>query len=331
MAHADGADTHTLTARTLKTRLLNEGERFSFSQAYRLLRLIALQEGQARPDVQVRPHLSLDFPSTDLHDIEALPQGGYRLTANFLGLYGVTSPLPNFYTERLLDERHEGHHSNRDFLDIISRSIYPIFFRAWLKSRAHLRIKEFDDARLLEIFYTFVGVCRPARFRHRPGFEYLLRFAGLFSQFPRSAMGLRTIVAALYPATRVDVVQQPERWQPIPGDQRLALGRQACTLGEDAHLGEAVRCRHTNLTLRLSEVDQTLFLTLQPGGEEFKKLRAITRYYLLDPLHIQLELRLKAGVARPIPLGASRWAHLGRDSWLTCLANHAPSTLRFTL
>src|SRR5690606_19775480 len=266
--------------------------------------------------IKVRPNLSLDFPGTDLSAVHETAPGDYRLTANFLGLYGVTSPLPNFYTEDLLDEQHEGHHSNRDFLDIISQTIYPLFFRAWLKSRAHIRIKEFDDHRLLEIFHTFVGISRPLRYLDRPGVAQLLRFAGLFSQYPRSAMGLQTIVAALYPGTRVDIVQQDERWQPIPKDQHLMLGVQASTLGEDAHLGAQIKCRSSNLTLRITEVGSELFLKLLPGGEEFQKLHFIVHYYLLDPLHVRLEIGLQAGVVRPLPLGGSRWTSLGRDSWL---------------
>src|SRR5690606_11070244 len=244
------------------------------------------------------------FPGTDLGSIEQLAPNRYRLTANFLGLYGVTSPLPNFVTEDLLEEQHEGRHSNRDFLDIINQTIYQLFFRAWLKSRAHLRIREFGDDRLLEIFHTFVGINEPLRLLSRPGFSHLLRFAGLFSQFPRSAMGLQTIVAALYPGTHVEVIQQDEMWQPIPTDQRFSLGAQACTLGEDSHVGSVVRSRSNNLTLQIHELEQETFLALLPGQEEFEKLAFLIRYYLIDPLQVRLELQLRKGAVQPINLGA---------------------------
>lgn len=318
------ADAHGSESPAMKQRLLKQGERFSFFQAYRLLRLLAQQQGHAQPELKVRPNITLNFPGTDLSEVRETAPGTFRLTANFLGLYGVSSPLPNFYSERLLDEFHEGRHSNRDFLDIISQTIYPLFFRAWLKSRAHLRIKEFGDDRLLEIFHTFVGINQPLRYLNRPGFSHLLRFAGLFSQFPRSAMGLRTIVAALYPGSNVQVIQQDEHWQSIPGDQHLQLGKQACTLGEDSHLGSMVRTRTSNLTIRIHDVDQSLFLSLLPGQHEFRKLAFVVRYYLFDPLHIRLDLKLRPGAVRPVELGApnQNWAALGRDTWLV----HAGST-----
>ena len=312
------ADPHGAETLAVKRRLLQQSERYSFFQAYRLLRLIAIKEGLPDAEIKVRPNISLNFPGTDLSEIREAKPGSYHLTANFLGLYGVTSPLPTFYSEQLLDEQHEGRHSNRDFLDIISRTIDPLFFQAWLKSRAHIRITEFNDERLLEILHTFVGINRPKRFRDQTGFSHLLRFAGLFSQFPRSAMGLRTIVAALYPESQVEVVQQDERWQPIPDDQRFSLGAQACTLGEDSHVGSIVRSRSNNLTVRIHDIEQATFLSLLPGQAEFRKLAFIIRYYLIDPLQVRLDLQLRRGAAQPIALGSPdrHWAALGHDTWL---------------
>lgn len=313
MADPDGNETLAI-----KNRLLQNSERFSFFQAYRLLRLIARREGRGEPRIRTRPSLSLNFPGTDLSRISESEDGTWDLVANFLGLYGVTSPLPTYYTEALLDEYNEGRHSNRDFLDIFSQSIYPLFFRAWLKSRAHLRITEFQDERLLEILHTFVGINAPRNFQDQPGFHHLLRFAGLFSQYPRSAMGLQTIIAALYPDSSVDVIQQDEMWQPIPHDQRLRLGMQACTLGEDSHLGVIVRSRSNNLTIQIHDIDQATFLSLLPGRKEFQKLSFIIRYYLLDPLRVRLDLKLRQGAVQPVRLSdpKNQWTALGQDTWL---------------
>jgi type VI secretion system protein ImpH len=325
------ADAHGTQDSPLKTRLLSQGGRFAFSQAYRLLRLLPRPTPDSEPDIRTRPHLSLDFPGMDLGGIEERSPGQYRLTANFLGLYGVTSPLPNFYTEDLLDERHDGRHSNRDFLDIISQTLYPLFFRAWLKSRAHIRIKEFGDDRLLEIFHTFVGICRPLRYLNRPGVSHLLRFAGLFSQHPRSAMGLQTIIAALHPDTDIEVIQQDIRKQPIPHPQRLTLGLQNCTLGDDAHLGSEIRCRTSNLTVRISQIDADLFPRLLPGGDAFEELKFLVRYYLMTPLHIRLVLQPAPGVVGLLHLGTKSWGALGRTSWLPASDTHAYQSLTFTL
>ena len=46
--------------------------------------------------LRVRPILSLGFPETDIATIKKIHQEKIRVETTFFGLYGVTSPLPNF-------------------------------------------------------------------------------------------------------------------------------------------------------------------------------------------------------------------------------------------
>lgn len=319
MATATGSE-----ASALKARLLSQGERFSFFQAYRLLRRLSPDTAGDIENILSRPNMSLGFPGRDLTSIEQRADGKYQLVVNFLGLYGVSSPLPNFYTEDLLAEQQQELHARRDFLDIISQTIYPIFFRAWLKAKPHIRIVEFDDTRLLDIFYTFVGINRPEKYKDQPGFDALLRFGALYTQAPRSALGLKTILSTSYPDAVVELFEQDIRTVAMPPEQRLALGAHATTLGIDTHLGSEFNCCNSNLTIRLGELAEPLFRQLLPGGTEHTRLRFMVQYYLTDPLNVVIELCLKQGVARPISLGQANWCALGLDTWL-CEGRELPS------
>ncbi len=73
-----------------------------------LLRLRFPSEKAFTDNVRIRPHLGLGFPQRDINHIERDASGRYRIEANFFGLYGVTSPLPTFYTEDLIEERITG-------------------------------------------------------------------------------------------------------------------------------------------------------------------------------------------------------------------------------
>ena len=128
--------------------------------------------------IRVRANLSLGFPDTDIDCIEPMPgraPGGddaLRITANFFGLYGVSSPLPTFYTEDLLDDQREGRHARREFFDILHASLYPLLFEAWRKYRLQLRAVEGERRRrALDMLYAFAGLGsapqrdRPARCR----------------------------------------------------------------------------------------------------------------------------------------------------------------------
>jgi len=84
--------------------------------------------------------LSLDYADSDINDVYVDNEGNIELTTNFMGLYGISSPLPAYYTEELLDDQWDGDDAPRDFLDIIHQHLYPMLYSAWQKYRfAHQR------------------------------------------------------------------------------------------------------------------------------------------------------------------------------------------------
>ena len=318
-------------AADLTRRLTERGDRFSFFQAYRLLRLLAKREGVAEQDaIRVRPRLGLGFPQTDLQAIEEHGHQRYRITANFLGLYGVDSPLPTFYTEDLLNEQADGYAVNREFLDIIAQSIYPMFFEAWLKARPALRVLEYADQGMLDMLYAFVGIADPQKRLGNPGVGLLLRFGSIYSQQARTAAGLETVLKACFAPADVQVRQLQPVWVDIPAAQRFRLGKSACALGQSAHLGE--RCRSLDgITIVLTGLSASLYRDLLPGHEAFERLKFLVDYYLIEPLPVQVELGIDAFEAEPAVLGESHWSELGSDTWISKGQGNAVASVSFPL
>ena len=300
----------------LNDRLLNKSNQYSFFQANRLLRLLSNAHGTSSANaLRTRPSLGLGFPKSDIQSIEPKEGGGYRMSANFLGLYGVDSPLPTFYTEDLLHEQSDGYGENREFLDIFAQSLYPLFFRAWLKPRVSLRVIEFEDSRMLDILYSLVGVPEPKRYLKQPGIASLLNCAALYSHQIRSASGLQAIIEATFSTVVVEVKQLQRVMVQIPSDQKLLLGVQACILGETSHLGS--HCQSMGgVTICLEEVDTELFRSLLPGGIEFERLRFLVDYYLIEPLPVRVELSLNKTHVQSTQLATEEWGQLGHDTWL---------------
>src|SRR5262245_320548 len=94
--------------------LLKHCQRFSFFQAVRLLeqscasRVPVGQLGPVSQEViRFRPHASFAFPPSDIEALEAIHNESdfplFLMTVTFLGLYGSDSPLPEFYTEEILE------------------------------------------------------------------------------------------------------------------------------------------------------------------------------------------------------------------------------------
>ncbi|HTN67665.1 MAG TPA: type VI secretion system baseplate subunit TssG [Burkholderiaceae bacterium] len=320
------------TAAAVREQLLANGEKFSYFQAIRLLRLLGKSGGMPHDALRIRPKLGLGFPENDIDRIEALPQGGYRITANFFGLYGVASPLPVYYTEDLFEEEREGRHATRDFLDIVHHAMYPLLFDAWIKYRLQQRIVEADDGNVLDHLYAFVGLGNPdLRIDLLPGSAELLRYAGLLNQRPRSALGLRTLLADAFSPARVEINSCVPHWLPIPSDQRLRLGRQAHCLGEDTHLGQQIDDHTNQIRVRLHDVPADLFHQLLPGEAGHARLCFLTRYYLLDPLTVRVQISLRDGAASPARLNSRNWSRLGLDTWLNPEADGMRTRMAFSL
>lgn len=328
-------------AAAVEEQLLAHGERFSYFQAIRLLRLFGKARGMSIDSLRIRPRLSLGFPENDIDRIEPREGGGYRITANFFGLYGVASPLPTYYTEDLFEEEREGRHAMRDFLDVIHHAMYPLLFDAWRKHRLQDRVVEDGDAGVLDQLYAFIGLRDGDLRAGLPAADGLLRYAGLFNMHPRSASGLHTLLADAFRPAKVWVDCCTLQHVPIPTDQRLRLGQQAHELGETTYLGSQIDDYSGSITITLSDLPEDSFHQLLPGTPGHERLEFLVRFYLIDPLEVRVVLELRhqdARAARTLDVpdaapesAATNWTRLGLDTWLTPERVRQPTRVQFTL
>lgn len=311
--------------------LLRNPRDFSFSQAIRLLKQAygsgGPQGSQAflRNQLRIRPLLSLGFPPNDLVAVEELPpagsdrpgaEGRFRLTATFLGLYGPSSPLPTYYTEELLAEQSEDKSVSRDFVDILNHGFFLLFALADGYYRLSRRVCEDEDSDIMARLFALAGLGHDALLRDafkKPG--ALLRVMGLLTQFPRSAAGLRGLLADRIGAP-VQVLPCEVRQAPIPLDQCCCLGQEENALGQAAWLGFTTTDVMGKIVIVCGPLDTRRYMALMPGQPDFEELQTLVRFYCTQPLEFDLALVLGPGEAQPARLGDSCWSRLGCDAWL---------------
>ncbi len=310
----------------LMQELLKEGHAFSFFQVIRLLRLFAMHASgrQTSPSdfsgrIRIKPNLSMAFPASDVEKIEQFgdPENPHFLiTVNFLGLYGSTSPLPTFYTEDLIDEAAEDESVSRDFIDILNERIFALLFECWGKYRQSLQVVEEKSLQHLERLFCLLGLGE-ASFRKDISEPYrLLRYIGLFTQYPHSALGLKTMLKDALGGTAVEVIPCLERTAKIPESQRLRLGVSGCRLDVDSYLGDEMPDRMGKFRIRLGPLTRAEFKRLSPGTEAFNWVSFLTGLYFVEPLECEVELILARGEALTVCLGDPTRATLGVDSWI---------------
>jgi len=312
----------------LKLDLLTKAHEFSFFQVMRLLHLFIrhLERSEEREfsedeHIRIRPELSLSFPASDVAKIEEsdTEKPLFSITATLLGLYGSSSPLPTFYTEDLMDEASEDMSVTRDFIDIFNHRLYLLLFQCWTKYRLFLQVIEENNPEILGKLFCLIGLGEKELRRDLLESYSLIRYTGLFTQFPKSALGLKTLLQDALGKIPIEVIPCVRRVVRIPPDQRLYLGTSGSSLGEDSFLGEEIDDRMGKFRLQIGPLKSEPFHSLLPGNPDHQRLAFLTKFYLLDSLEYDIELILAEREAEPVCLGVSMWSRLGLDTWVFSL------------
>ncbi len=327
----------------VKEDLLQNTTSYAFFQAIRLLRYFAGREGMhdderfLNENLRIRPHLSLAFPGTDMTDMQEVRDEDegilqYHITATFLEMYGSSSPLPTFYTEDLLGDANEDITVVQDFLNIINTPLYPLFIRSWSKYRLMIKVLDEREQAYLERLYCLCGLGLPELRKEIQHPYRLLRYIGLFTQWPRSALGLKTLLSDALGGVPVDVEPCKHRRVRIPDDQRLQLGVQGNMLGEEAVLGELVDDRLGKIAIHIGPMNAHDYHDNLPGTDRYDWIVQLIRLYLVEPLTCELRYSMIPEEARQVKLGGFTWAAVGYDTWLysSAIPPEAAATFQVT-
>jgi type VI secretion system protein ImpH len=308
---------------TLQSDLMANGPAYTYFQAMRLLhQCMPAVSGQTQDNntpIRVRPALNLAFPAADIEKIESEQEGEqtrYQVTTNFFGLYGTSSPLPTFYTEDLIAEAGRDESVSRDFIDILHQRLYDLLFQSWLKYRQFFQVAEQKSEPYAERLFCLLGLGDAALRRQIPEAGRLLRYIGLFTQFPRSAVGLETLLKDYLSDVPITLVPCVSRMAAIADSQRMKIGMTGSALGENTYVGQEIEDRMGKFMIRIGPLTQADFLRFTPGKPDYERLTTLTQLYLVEPLEYDIELILAEHQARNVCLGDPDRAALGVTGWV---------------
>jgi type VI secretion system protein ImpH len=293
-------------------RLLEEGHRFQFSQAVRLLELMfpeAPAPGETTDygdaPIRLRPSVDLVFPATDVKRVERLGDDRERveLVVTFLGLYGIDSPMPYNFYERLARKTEETV-PHRDFLDLFNHRLYAFFYRAWKKYRPGLHYRPGGRDRHSQRFVSLAGVGTPHALDDVSLSPMRLAAqAGVLAPRSRNAAGLEALIEAFFEWIEAEVIENVPRWVPIPS--RSGLGDGGFQLGDTSTIGEQIYDRSGKFRLRLGPMGVDQYLAFLPGGENVPDLHTLVRLYAPDYLEYDVELQVHSETLPTTQLGTS--------------------------
>lgn len=314
--------------RKLEADILENGAAYSFRQLVRLLRGRLKPTGTAPENaLRIRPELSLERPRAEVASVTR-ESDHYEVVTTFMGLYGVSSPLPAFYTEELIEAAQEDRTTAQTLLDSIHQHLYELHIAAREKHRPLDATVERGDAGFRDMLRSMVGLRDPQVRRTLPEPDRMLRYVALLGAQQRSAEGLRTLLTDALGHDAVSIEQCAERRVRIPPPSRVRIGEQSHALGVDAVIGIHVRDRMGRFRIRIGPLDEERFDALLNRHNHWHWLVGMIRFYVDTPLQCELELELKKGAGGTTELGNPGLSQLGTTTWLF---SGEPDGIRATL
>lgn len=322
--------------------IVNRGNAYSFLQAYRTLsRLVTEQGGNPELDIRIRPALSLELPRASISSIQRVdaavldagqhadalaPQ--YEIQTSFLGLYGASSPLPNFYTEDLIAAEQEDEIQARLLLDVFHQRLYRLYAAALEKYQPVYELAEKQNPNFRQLLWSLIGA-RDAHTREslpQPGL--FLQYVNLYGRQQRSAEGLKFILADHLKhifadhaeSIPVELEQCVEQRLDIPARDLLGLGM-GKALGVNAVMGSYVADYSGALRICIGPISAADYQSLMSNSQHWQGLTSLIRAYIGPTLACELEISVEAEGMGGLCLGDPQWSGMGLTGWL-----HSPLT-----
>jgi type VI secretion system protein ImpH len=293
--------------------LKEEGYFFNFFQVLQLLEEKYRKEtGSLNPleDGLIRcsPDSSLVFPPNDIKRIDE-KNGVFHLTLTFMGLVGVSSPLPLYFSEYVA--RHEDNAGPLlDFLDIFNHRCYTLFYRAWKKYRVVNAFSKKTADPLTHRVALLAGldldrISDPAQLR-------LLAYTGLLAGKCRGKSGLSSMLSDFFNGTPVSIQEYMPRWVSIANPKKIGVD---VALGVNSIAGTTTWDLAGKFRVCVGPLKREAFETFLPGTDNIKKMKALVETFLADPLAFDIEVKLQSCELVPVILGTDN-TRIGETSSL---------------
>lgn len=332
--------------KTTIDRLLGAPQGFNLFQAISLLESAALtatavgcsHAPHEREAVRLSSVVSLSFEPSDIESVSRPAPTGepFVLRTPVLSLAGAGGPLPQPFTELLLERYAKRDSATADFLDIFNHRLLAFLYRSRRKHNVSLNMAQPSRASLASALDAISALGQQSGLRAPDDSRQWLRHAGLLGGAPRSMSGLLAILKDRLEAT-INGTQFCGSWRALEPDAFSRLNTRSTTrgtrLGQATVLGQRVWDQGAGLRLDFSHLSVARLHKLLPGGNDHLLAQWLVRRYVPQDLDTRITLRPTATEKRPSILGAANPMRLGWTSWLAgpgCKHPLAPVMLRLT-
>jgi len=306
--------------------LQNNGPSYNVWQAVYLSEIITKHLNPDRQEyildqkgLSFRPYHNYVYPPTDLRSI-TYEDNNISIVLNFLGLYGINSPIPRCYHEQVAMQQSifgENEVPLQNFLDIFNNRFYWLYYLSWKKYKYYYYFKEGTTSKVEQRINSFIG--------RGPSYERkeskiskntLLKFSGFLCNRIRNKSGLLIILNYLFPFIKIQVKQFIPKW--IRFSETPQLGNsdngEQLNLGVNSFIGETALDYMSRICIEIGPISFNKYLTFTPSSENSEKLKELLNLYLNDGLEYDVKFIVKSNTISfqnwnddRLKLGSSLW------------------------
>lgn len=329
------------SADSLESALIEQSYKFDFYQAVKLLEkmyLVAQKELGNDPDkivhsenflrhggaVKFKSNVDPAFPASSIDKITFPYHHGdsFEMSVNFLGLAGLSGPLPAHYTQWILDLEKENPRNTafRDFLDIFNNKLIYLMYRIRRKYRIGFDARRSEETVVAKYILSLIGLgTEGTKKRLSINDTSLLRYTSLLAHKNHSVAGFEFILSDYF-RIPVKIESFIGKWREIPNYQLSLIGSkgQNNILGQNITLGYRNWDQAAKFNVRVGPLTGEQFYKFLPlkGSDQFKPLLELTRYYAGADFDFDFTFIVRASDLHATTLGDQRQCKLGWTTWI---------------
>jgi type VI secretion system protein ImpH len=315
------------------TQLFEEGYRFDFFQAVRILERAYPERASigsasipAHEVIRFHAHQSLSFPPSAIHSVasQADDRRPLDMTVAFMGLTGPQGVLPRYYTELVFDRLQAKDRTLSDFLDLFNHRIISLFYRAWAKHHCMVGFERWlltgQEDRLARCLFAVAGL-GTAGLRQQLTIDdrSVLRYVGLLGLRPHSAETLAQCLSDYFDVP-ARITQCIGAWMQLDEADWTRIGITGINniLGQSTLAGTKIWDQQAAFRVELGPLEYRQFQGLLPSGQAYPTLIQLTKLFAGPELDFTVRLDLKAD---EVPMARLRSTdqyepRLGWTTWL---------------
>lgn len=255
----------------------------------------------------------LDFPASNVQELELREGSIPRLRTRFLGYFGPHGPLPLLTTIEAYRWKLAGDDAFVRFADIFATRFLQLFHRVWADARPIAQFDRPEEDRFADYLGAMIGIGTPPyQQRDRVPDIAKLAYAGVMAGRVKSAKRLQQVLEGVL-GVDVKITERQGIWLEFEDSDLTRIGRSGAELGRNTYAGRRVYSINDKAMIEIRCENITDYESFLPGGEMFARLADMVRFYLGEQIDFDVKLALPRPACPRTQIG--KQGRLGYTSW----------------